>query len=178
MSKITTVCQNHKHGRILWSMNFPVKATVAPKPRTKESRQMAILFAGILVIFAVTQLFTFDEFITIIPALELPLGPAMTYLLAPLIVATEVFALPFLLGMSLSVGFRWLSMFCSWFVAATWLFISFWTASVQSDVETMGLLGGLANLEPGWWAVFIAIALCILTVWTSWGLWPGKRAKK
>jgi len=159
-------------------MSILVKTTPAPKPRTKESRQMAILFAGLLVVFAVTQLFTFDEFIELIPALALPVGEVMTYSLAPLIVVAEVFALPFLLGMAVSTAFRWLSMFFSWFVAAAWTFISFWVVFTQPAVETIGFLGTLVPLVPGTWAIFISLALCILAAWTSWGLWPGKRSKK
>ena len=97
-------------------MSILVKATPAPTARTKETKQMAYLYAGLLVVLAVTQLFTFDEFIELVPAFNLPFGTGFTYALAPLIVATEVFAIPFLLRMQLSVAFRWLSMFCGWFV--------------------------------------------------------------
>ena len=159
-------------------MSVLVKATSAPKPRTKESRQMAILFAALLVLFAVTQLFTFDEFLELVPAFNVPFGPLFTYTLAPLIVVAEVFALPFLLGMSVSPAFRWLSMFFGWFVAGVWTFISLWIVTTNQAVETIGFFGTIVNPAPGWWAVFIALALCILAAWTSWGLWPGKRAKK
>lgn len=159
-------------------MSVLVKAIPAPKPRTKESRQMSLLLAVIFVIFALTQLFTLDEFIELIPALGLPVGEVLTYALAPVLIASEIFALPFLLGMALSPAFRWVSMGCSWLAAGIWVFISFWVAMTYPAVETVGFLGALVNLQPGWWTVFISLGLAILVAWTSWGLWPGKRAKK
>lgn len=158
-------------------MSILVKATPAPAARTKETQRMSYLYAGLLVVLAVTQLFTFEEFIELVPAFNLPFGQGFTYALAPLIVATEVFAIPFLLRMKLSVAFRWLSMLCGWFVAAMWTFISFWIVLTNPAVETVGYFGTLVTLVPGWWAVCVGGALCILAVWTSWGLWPGARAK-
>lgn len=174
---MTTVWQNHKHGRILEGMSILVKATPAPAPRTKESRQIALLYAGLLTVFVVAQLFTFDEFIELIPTFQLPLGEVLPYAIAPLLVAAEIFALPFLLGMAVSPAFRWLSMGCGWVAAGLWAFISIWVVSVHPNVETVGFLGTLVSPAPGWWAVCISIALCLLAVWTSWGLWPGRRKK-
>jgi len=159
-------------------MNVFVKATPAPKPRTKESHQVAILYAALLVTFAVAQLFTFDEFIELVPNFQPPLGDALVYAIAPLIVTVEVFALPFLLGMALSPAFRWLSMACGWLAAGLWVGISAWVVFTQPAVETIGFLGGIGELTPGWWALCIPIALSILAIWASWGLWPGKRTKK
>ena len=159
-------------------MSILVKATPAPPARTKETKQVAYIFAGLLVVLAVTQLFTFDEFIELVPAFNLPFGTGFTYALAPLIVAAEVFAIPFLLRMQLSIAFRWLSMLCGWFVALIWTFISFWIVLTYPPVETVGYFGTIVTLIPGWWAVFVGFALCILAAWTSWGLWPGRRTKK
>lgn len=138
---------------------------------------MAIFLAGVLVVFSLAQLFTFDEFVELIPAFELPFNGAVEYLLAPLIIAAEVFAIPFLLGMTLSVAFRWLSMMLGWFEFAFWTFVSLWVVLTKPAVETMGFLGTAVPLIPGWWAVFVLLALCIAVAWTSWGLWPGRRSK-
>ncbi len=159
-------------------MSLLVKTTPAPKPRTKESAKVATFFAALLVLMAVTQLFTFEEFLLHIQSLELPIGQAATFALAPLIVISEVFAIPFLLRMSLSPAFRYVSMFFGWLAAGLWLYISVWLASINSQADTVGFLGTLANTPPGWWAVFISLALAILAAWSAWGLWPGKRTKK
>src|SRR5690606_29389792 len=103
-----------------------VKAVPAQQPRTKESSQIALLYAVILVIFAVGQLFTFDKFIELVPSFQLPLGEVLQFAVAPLLVMAEVLALPFLLRMTLSPAFRWLSMVCGWLVAGLWTGISTW----------------------------------------------------
>ena len=159
-------------------MSILVKALPAPKPRTKESVKIALLFAGILVVMAVAQLFTFEEFLPLVERFNLPLSPELIYAVGPLIVVSEVFALPFLLRMRLSTAFRYLSMFLSWLAASLWLYISLWLAISYVPVETVGFLGTVINFMPGWSSVFISVALVILTIWSSWGLWPGKTSKK
>ncbi len=159
-------------------MSLLVKTTVAPLPRTDDTMKIAILYAAILVVMAVAQLFTFEEFLIYFQSLNLPLNDSLTYALAPILVISEVFAIPFLLRMSVSPAFRYLSMFLGWVVAALWLFISIWLVVSHSQAETVGFLGTVANLSPGPWAIFISIALGVLATWASWGLWPGKRVEK
>lgn len=151
-------------------MSIFVQATPAPAAKSPESKQIATLYAGLLTVLAVTQLFTFDTFIELFPALGLPVA------LAPIIVASEVFALPFLLRMRLSPAFRVLSMGLGWVVALAWSVVS--VMALQQGAVTVGYLGTLVELTPGWWAVLIAVSFGILAVWSSWGLWPLKRTAK
>lgn len=156
---------------------FPKAGTATPA-KTKESKQIAVVYAVVLVVFALAQLFTFDEFIGLIPSFGLPVGALTAYMLAPTIVAAEVFALPFLLRMKLSVGFRWFSMVLGWAVAVLWLFITLAVVTRDIEATTIGFLGTAVDLVPGWWAVTVPIAMGILAIWASWGLWPAKRAKR
>ncbi len=158
------------------SMTFFVKATPAPEPRSKQAWQIAIAYAVVLVAMAVAQLFSFEEFLTLLTNFNLPLGVLGAYLLASALVICEVFALPFLLRMSLSKAFRWVSMVCGWLVAAIWLKLSLWVLIMRPDVDTVGFLGTVVSLTPGWWAVLVSLALAVVAIWASWGLWPGKRA--
>ena len=158
-------------------MSILVKALPAAAPRSDSATQMSLLYAGILVVFVVTQLFTFDEFIDLIPSLNLPIGDRLIFALAPVIVVAELFALPFLLRMKLSIGFRWFSMMLGWLVPVLWACISLWTVTTQPAAETVGFLGTLVDVVPGWWAVLASCALGILAAWSSWGLWPGARSK-
>ncbi len=157
-------------------MTILVQATPAPKPRTDTVKQMSLLYAAVLVVFVVAQLFTFDEFTNLIISFNLPLSDAWTFALAPTLIAAELFALPFLLRMKLSIAFRWLSMFLGWLVPALWLFISFVAVTTQPNAETIGFLGTVVDVVPGWWAVLASFALGVLAAWSGWGLWPGKRA--
>jgi hypothetical protein len=177
MLKKTTVCKNHKHGRILEHMSIIIKAMPASKPRTENAKQVSLFYAAILVIFVVTQLFTFDSFNELIPGFNLPLGAVLIYALAPSLIAAELFSLPFLLRMKLSIGFRWFSMLLGWLVPIAWAFISIWVVTTQPAAQTIGFLGTLVDTVPGWWAVFVSFALGILAAWSSWGLWPGSILK-
>lgn len=157
-------------------MSFFVNVTLAPTPRTDTAKQMSLVYAGILVIFVVTQLFTFDEFLELFAAFNLPVSDALTYALAPGLIVAELFAIPFLLRMPLSVAFRWLSMMLGWLAAALWVFISLWVVSTHPDITTIGFLGTVLEQPPGLWAVLLSMAFGVLAAWSSWGLWPGRRA--
>jgi len=154
-------------------MSIFVKVTPAGIPRTEQTKQISIIYAGVLVVFAVSQLFTFDEFLEYFPSLGLPFGDGFTYSLAAVIIAAEVFALPFLLRMSLSPAFRWLSMILGWFVALFWFLLSLWVIFSSPTIQNIAFVGGLTELMPGWWAVFASLSLGIMAAWSAWGLWPG-----
>lgn len=159
-------------------MSIFAQTTPAPRPKSEAVKQIATLYAILLVIMAVCQLFTFETFLTLIPSFNLPLGGLWPYVLGPLVVAAEVFALPFLLRMPLSIAFRALSMALGWIAAGIWLFVSLWVVGTAQPVDTIGFIGTLAPLTPGWWAVCMALALAVLAAWSSWGMWPGKGRKK
>lgn len=147
-------------------------------PKTDATKQISLLYAGLLTVMAVAQLFTFETFIELIPSYDLPIGEGFKVALPALIVAAEVFALPFLLRMALSPAFRWFSMFCGWFVALAWFLISIWIVTMNPGVLTIGFLGTAVDLLPGWWAVLISFSFGILAAWSAWGLWPGYSMKK
>lgn len=158
-------------------MSVFAKATEAPEPKSQDVKRIAIFYAIILIVLAVTQLFTFDKFLVLIQEFGFPGGAGFAYLVGSVLVVSEVFALPFLLRMPLSPLFRWFSMILSWVAAAAWIKISLWLVLTESPVETVGFLGTLVNVMPGWWAVLVSVALGILAAWASWGMWPGKRKK-
>jgi len=158
-------------------MSILAKPTIAPQPRTSDVPKIAFIFAGILLVMVVAQLFTFDTFLTLLLSFNLPISDAMTYFLGAVLVVSEVFALPFLLRMPLSKAFRYFSMGCSWVASLIWIKLTFWVVLTEQAVDTVGFLGTVVGLMPGWWAIFVSVALAILAGWASWGLWPGKRKK-
>ncbi|HEY8992325.1 MAG TPA: hypothetical protein VIM37_00565 [Candidatus Microsaccharimonas sp.] len=159
-------------------MSIVVHTTPAPTPKTNDVRRIATFYAIILVIMAVSQLFTFDEFLKLVTSFNFPGGVRYAYFITALLVVSEVFALPFLLRMALSPAFRWLSMVLGWLVALIWAKLTIWLVIQDSVVNNVGFLGTAVNLMPGWWAIFISVALGILAAWASWGMWPGKKASK
>lgn len=159
-------------------MSILPKPTLAAEPRTKTAKTIALIYAVILVIFAVAQLFTFDDFLELVITFNLPVSALLVGAIAPVLVASEVFALPFLLRMPLSTAFRRFSMGLGWLVATLWLFITLWLVTSDPTVTSVGFLGTVGHLSQGLWAVGVSLLLGVLTIWASWGLWPGARAKK
>lgn len=155
-------------------MSIFVKATPAPKPRTTDAKKMAYFYAIILSIFALGQLFAFNDFITLLDSFWLPGDMPTATLLGGVIVASEVFAIPFLIGIALSPLMRYFSMFLSWLAPAIWLFISIWVNLNLNAITNIGFLGTKISITPGPWAILVCIALGIMSTWSSWGLWPGK----
>lgn len=154
-----------------------MKATLAPIPKTNNVKQISVLYAILLVIMSVAQLYTFDTFIELIQDFNLPLPGSLIHAVAPLLVVCEVFAIPFLLRMKLSPAFRFVSMICGWLVAFMWLLITSWVITTAQPVETIGFLGTVGDLIPGWWAIMLCFALGILAAWSSWGMWPFAQSK-
>ncbi len=165
-------------GRILKAMSIFVKATVAPEPKSEQSKQIALFYAVVLVVMAVAQLFTFEAFTKLVISFNLPLPGTLPYLLVPLLIVCEVLALPFLLRMRLSPAFRVLSMLAALLVPIKWIFITVWLVSSGQPVDTVGFLGTIGQLLPGWWAVLMSIALAVMAAWSAWGLWPFFTIKK
>jgi len=153
-------------------MNILVKATPAKKAKTKDSQKIAYMYAGILVIFVVAQLFTFDKFLKLLEDFSLPGGVPIAHLFGGLMVFAGVFALPFLLSFKLSPLMRVFSMVLGWIVPLMWFVLTLWLVLSTNSATNVGFLGTIVKLMPGWWAVFISIALGILAAWSSWGLWP------
>jgi len=159
-------------------MSIFVKPVPAPTSKTKDSQRVALFYAGILVIMAVAQLFSFEDFLKLITDFGFPGGAQFAYFLAAYLVTVEVFALPFLLRMPLSVAFRWLSMVAGWLVAFIWAVITVWLALYDGTVNNVGFLGTVIETIPGWWALCLSLALGILAAWASWGMWPCQQRVK
>ena len=147
-------------------------ATPATKSKTTTAQNAALLLAGLLVVMAVGQLFAFEEFIPLIESFGMGGGTSSATVLATAIVVTEVFALPFLLRMTISPLMRIVSMLCGWAVVVLWLYITVFLNTTMNSVTNIGLLGTKIHLPVGWWAVCFVVALGILAAWAAWGMWP------
>ncbi len=167
-----------KQERYTADMRFFVSATPAPKPRVQSVIVMSLFYAALLAIMAVAQLFTFEDFIQHIVTLDLPGGRGAAHFIAALIIVSEILALPFLLRMALSPAFRWVSLAFGWLVAGLWIYVSTWTVLFVPEASTIGFMGTVIEMIPGWWAVFISISFGILAAWATYGMAPVTRKKK
>jgi len=152
-----------------------IKSTPALKPKTKESGQVAYLYSFILIVLVLCQLFTFDKFTLLLESFALPGSLVTEHLVASLIVVSEVFALPFLLGLKISSLMRVVSMVFGGVAPLIWFVLSLWLIFATNSAHNFGLLGTVVTLVPGWWAMYVSVALIMLAAWASWGLWPIKR---
>jgi len=153
-------------------MSFLPIAKIAPVAKTVVSRRVALVYAAILTVMAVAQLYSFDDFLVLAKTFGDISGVGGAYLVAAFLVTSEVLAIPFLLRMSLSPAFRWVSMVLGWIVAATWLKVTIWLALQSAGTGNVGFLGTVVTVTPGWWAVLISVLLAVLSGWSAWGLWP------
>ncbi len=158
-------------------MSILPKASSPISPRTKDAPLIGVAYAAIITVFAVAQLFSFDKMPDLFDSFWLPGGVGFSHFLVALLVIVEVFALPFLLRVRVSLAMRFFSMLCSWLVAGIWMFISLWLALSTNVLDNIGLLGTVIKLAPGWWAVLVSLGLAILAGWSSWSMWPIKTRK-
>lgn len=159
-------------------MSILVRAVPGRTPKTKDTRTIAVFYAGILVVMAVAQLFTFDDFIKLFTSFELVGGIKFAHFLAAFVVVAEVFAIPFLLRMTLSPAFRWFSMLLGWCVAIIWFAVSVTLVAGHSPINNVGFLGTAISVLPSWWTTMITVAFGIFAAWASWGMWPNRGAVK
>lgn len=139
---------------------------------------MAYAYTALLTVLVLCQLFTFDEFLNLLVGFNLPGGEVMANLVGSLIVISEVFALPFLLKIDLSPLMRIVSMVFSWIIPAIWLKLAIWLVANGNYGVNFGLLGTLVDLNIGWWAIFFSLAMGVMAIWSSWGLWPIQKTTK
>lgn len=152
---------------------FFVQASWPRPAKTRESQLVAWGYAAVLLLFAVTQLFSFDELFPLFANAGLAGG----YAISVAVVLCEVFALPFLLGMKLSPAMRVVSMVAGWCVPVLWLVVAVWQLAADAPLATIGLLGTVVPVWGGMWVVFVLLALGVAAAWASWGLWPFRTRK-
>ena len=137
------------------------------------SGRIALAVAAVFVLLATAQLFSFEDFPQVIEDMWLPgVSTALATVLAALIVVAEVFAVPFLLRMRLSIAMRCVSMGLGWLVGVWWLGVLIWQNVSVGALINNGLLGSTLSLPVGWWSVALQCAVLVLIGWASWGLWP------
>lgn len=158
-------------------MSFLVQPTDAPIPKTTNIRAVSLLLAAILIVMAVAQLFTFEDYSDVIAGVT-GLSAVFATIVSAMIVVFEVAALPFLLSMRLSVLGRVVSMLGGWLTAVGWSSIALYSNSAMGSVSNSGILGATMPLPNGWWMTFFFAGVTVLVIWSSWGMWPLTRSLK
>ena len=158
-------------------MSFFVNPTKAPAPKTTNVQKISFLLGGIFLVMALSQLFTFEKFPSVIEQMWVG-GESQAKLIAAILVTTEVLALPFLLRLRLSIAMRFLSMVMGWLAIVLWLWLALWQNIQAAPIANSGLLGATLKLPVGLWDIFFFIGLAVLAAWTAWGMWPLQKSTK
>lgn len=146
--------------------------TEAPKPQTKESQQIATIYAGVAAFVTLAVLFFFEDAVVFVSSLPL-LGFIPGLIFISLLSVSGVFSLPFLLRMPLSVAFRHFSAALSWVFAvmvSLVFIVTYFSADVLQAPELFNIY-----LLTGSWMLFVPFMLIIMAIWSSWGLLPSRR---
>jgi hypothetical protein len=152
-----------------------VVAEEATPPRSESVKITALVFAGILIVMVIGQLFSFEKFIPLIGDYMLPGGERTATIMASLIVISEVLALPFLLRMRLSRLMRWVSLSFSVVSVIIWLLLGLTVLVGNVDLSNSGLIGTKVAIPSGLTQALITSILTTLAVLSIWGLWPRNR---
>lgn len=135
------------------------------------ARAMALGLAGVLVIMAVGQLFTFDETIDVVARFGFVSSHAAALSYMAVVAVCEVLALPFLLRMRLSVLMRALSTLCGWIATLLWLKISVAATSNNLIHSNIGFFGEKVPVPVGWWVIVYSLLLVSVMALVTWAFW-------
>lgn len=149
-------------------------AKPADEPRSVAVRNTAWVYAGVLVVMAVAQLFAFEKFVPLMDDYWLPGGYGTATLVASIVVFIEVFALPFLLRMYVSDGMRWFSLACSVLVPLIWLRLALYSTFAQESLKNGGLLGTKVAVSSDV-QLLVASLLLVVSLYVVHGLWPAAK---
>lgn len=152
-----------------------IVAIPADQPRSTAYRNIAWIYAAVLTIMAVGQLFSFEKFIPLMTDYALPGGHGTGMLIAGLAVVAEVFALPFLLRMPLSPLMRWFSLVCSLLIAGLWLGLAITALTYSSTIHNSGMLGLKVVVPAGVASLILSLIIGVLAIYSAVGLWPGSK---
>lgn len=147
------------------------KALAAPRPRSKTAMRIAWVYAAILVVMLVGQLFAFEKFIPLMQDYWLPGGYGTTVLIASGVVTAEVFALPYLLRMPLSPLMRWCSRALAIIVPIVWSALALRVFVIGSVLANGGMLGTKVPVSP-LLQLIGSLALFVFAVVVVWGFRP------
>ncbi len=124
----------------------------------------AFTVAGVMVILAALQLFTFENYPGLIANFQLPGGMVVAWILAILIPFLEIASLPYLLSMRISRRTRLASKWAVLAIGILWTVISLWVVIRTGTSVESGIFGATLATASGWWMVMFSGLL----FWSGW----------
>lgn len=137
------------------------RATKPPAPRAPYARKLALILAGAFIVFALLHLVRIDKLIPVI-AQVLPGGPGAAEIFVACIVVAEVFALPFLLGLTMSPLARFCGGLLVVLVPLAWTCLSIWALG---NPNSLGEFSSYSHLPSNLAIILLNLAWLAASYW-------------
>lgn len=141
-----------------------IKAIFPAEFKHNVAYRRAFILGVIMLMLALAQLFTFEDFPAQIAAMRVPGNPVVPWLLAIVLPMLEIASLPYLLSMRLAPKQRRASMYGGLVACLLWVALTTWTTLSMGMAVESGLFGGTLATNSGWWSVLFAVLL----LWMYW----------
>lgn len=129
-----------------------------------KSQVFDYLYAFLLTVIVLAQLFTFDNFLTELVNLNLLENDNVVIALGVFVVILEVFALPFLLRMKLKALSNSFSMFFAVAVLLFWFLMPLGLL-ISGNNGNIGILGSVKEVSASWFFVtFVGVFLTVFII--------------
>ena len=127
------------------------------------TRSLGVSVAAIIVLLLTAHLYSFEALPGLLAgALDLDISEAG--IVASVLVAAELFSLPFLLGMAVSKLMRIVSILAGICVLTFWFAVGIYTQLNDEVLMNVGIVGNAPTMS-GWWLVVAMSAVIVAFLW-------------
>lgn len=157
---------------------FFVDAVAAPQPKAKWVIPVSLGYAVVLTGMSLAQLFTLEDLIPIVNDYWLPGGAGAASLFTCVVIVAQIFALPYLLRMTISPLLRIVGAVLSFVAPLMWLGVAIYALATNRVLENGGLLGEKVPIPADGLQVAGAVILIVLAAASAYGLFELGTRKK
>lgn len=143
-------------------MKWKIKATDPPRLKKPYAGKVLWALAGVMLVMALLHLIRIDK---LIPVVSEVIGESGATWFVALIVILEVFALPYLVRMKLSPGFRITSGLWVVIVPLAWTCYTIWALG---NAHSTGQFSSYVSTPASWWLVALNVAWLTASYWALW----------
>lgn len=143
-------------------MKWKIKATESPKLKKPYAAKILWILAGVMLVMALLHLIRIDKLIPVVAEI---LGESTATWFVALLVIIEVFALPYLLRMKVSPGFRIVSGLWVIVVPLVWTCYTIW--ALGNGLST-GQFSSYVSTPASWWLIVLNVAWLGVSYWALW----------
>ena len=145
-----------------------VRVSLAVQARKEWATLIALMYAGVLTVMSLLQLYGLEAFIPIIQDYWLPGGAGVATVVACMVIVLQIVSLPYLLRMRVSMYMRRLGRACAILVPIVWLCLALYAVVEGHMLHNSGIAGekiAVAAGVPQFVVVGILLALATAVVY-------------